>query len=112
MMRASGSKGTSIVPVYYDYQARFDTELKGNQHLAISAFGSHDSLDLATTEEEAKDAISLHTRQGFHRFVLRHKAELTKNLHNSFLSSFGYDPSSMDLEDSSLDVNVLSALVR
>ena len=112
MMRASGSKGTSIVPVYYDYQARFDTELKGNQHLAISAFGSHDSLDLATTEEEAKDAISLHTRQGFHRFVLRHKAELTKNLHNSFLSSFGYDPSSMDLEDSSLDVKVLSALVR
>ena len=112
MMRASESKGTSIVPVYYDYQARFDTDLKGNQHLAISAFGSHDSLDLATTEEEARESISLRTRQGFHRFVLRHKAQVTKTIQNSLLSFFGYDPSTMDLEDSSLDVKVLSAGVR
>lgn len=110
VLRASGKSGTSIVPVYYDYQARLDMKLRGDDRLYLFAFGSHDALDFATSGEQ--DRFNLATRTGFHRLTLRHEWAISDVLNNTFAPFLGYDIGTLEVEESNLDVGTFNAGFR
>lgn len=112
ILRASGQEGTTIVPVYYDYQARLDVALPGADSLYVFAFGSHDSLDVATSSEEERKRFNLSTRTGFHRLTARHTWHPTPSITNTFAPFVGYDIGTYDVEDSNLDLRTWSAGLR
>jgi TonB family protein len=58
---------TSVVPVYYDYQARLDHRLESGDQLSILLFGSDDNLALVQTGPKLAQPISVDSHIGFHR---------------------------------------------
>jgi TonB family protein len=68
--RAPGQGSVSVLPRYWDYQARYDLKL-GSHRFEASAFGSSDLLDVAVVGDAETQDIALGTQQGFHRFRLR-----------------------------------------
>ena len=79
---------TYQVPLYWDYQTRFDIKLPDASHLTVSAFGSGDSFDqinpgrgnaVATSEQDVH----------FHRFQLHWDKQLASNLTLTVAPQFG-----------------------
>lgn len=68
--RAPGQGSVSILPRYWDYQARYDLKL-GAHRLEANVFGSSDLLDVAAVGDAETQAFALGTQQGFHRARLR-----------------------------------------
>lgn len=112
VLRASGKSGTTVVPVYYDYQARLDAHLREDDHLSVFAFGSHDSLDVATSSDKDRDRFHLATRTGFHRLTARHEWHAGESVTNTFAPHLGYDLGTFEVEDSHLDIATWNAGVR
>ncbi len=112
VLRASGKSGTTVVPVYYDYQARLDARLRGDDHLSVFAFGSHDSLDVATSSERDRDRFNLATRTGFHRLTARHEWHAAESVTHTFAPHLGYDLGTFEVEESNLDIATWNAGVR
>lgn len=112
VLRASGKSGTTVVPVYYDYQARLDLRLRENDHLAIFAFGSDDALEVASSGERERDRFNLTTRTGFHRLTARHDWQIGNTVTNTLAPYLGYDLGTLELEESNLDLGTWSAGVR
>jgi hypothetical protein len=66
--RRQGSTFVTVVPVYWDYQARVIHELGRGGRAGIIAFGSDDSLKVVTQDPEAGN-FSLTNHSHFHRVV-------------------------------------------
>ena len=58
---------TSVVPVYYDYQARLDHRLETGDQLSLLLFGSDDNLALVQTGPKLAQPLSVDSHIGFHR---------------------------------------------
>jgi TonB family protein len=71
---------TSVVPVYYDYQARIDHRLESGDQLSLLAFGSDDNLALVQTGPKLAQPISFDSHIGFHRLHASWKHALGSDL--------------------------------
>jgi TonB family protein len=60
---------TSIVPVYWDYQARVDHKLPNGDDLSLLFFGSDDKLSIVQKGGTQQLPISLDTHLAFHRVI-------------------------------------------
>ncbi|HEX4384706.1 MAG TPA: TonB family protein, partial [Myxococcales bacterium] len=64
---------TSIVPVYWDYQARADHKLGNGDDLSLLLFGSDDKLSIIQKGGTQTLPISLDTHLAFHRAIVDYK---------------------------------------
>ena len=62
-----GSNFVTVVPIYYDYQARAEKDLRGGGKLAIEAFGSDDRLAVVASDPARVVDFDQHT--GSHRLM-------------------------------------------
>ena len=62
-----GSSFVTVVPVYYDYQARAEHDLRAGGKLVLEAFGSDDSLGVVAQDPARKIDLDQHT--GSHRLM-------------------------------------------
>lgn len=81
---------TSVVPVYWDYQARVDHRLPGGDDLSLLLFGSSDRLTVVQKGGRRTLPLSLDTRLGFHRAVVGWKHELSDELTLSVSPALGF----------------------
>ena len=63
----SGSTFFTVAPVYWDYQARADKDLPGGGRVALTAFGSSDSLEIISGDPTVELASNTHI--GFHHVM-------------------------------------------
>ena len=80
-----------VVPVYYDYQARFDYDLGDNGKASLFFIGSSDVLDVLTEEPDDESSLSLNTRIDFLRVIGSYERPLGKNLELTITPAFGRD---------------------
>jgi len=62
-----GSTFVTVVPVYWDYQARAEHDLRAGGKLVLEAFGSDDTLDVVAQDPSRKIDLGQHT--GSHRLL-------------------------------------------
>jgi TonB family protein len=89
---------TSIVPVYWDYQARADHRLDGGDELSLLLFGSSDRLTIVQKGGRRTLPLSLDTSLGFHRAVVSWKHELSEELSLSVSPAVGWTKQSFSSE--------------
>ncbi len=65
-----GQATISAVPVYWDYQARYDIKL-GHHQLEFDLFGSDDQIAVAQAGTVQTQGFSVYEHQGFHRLRLK-----------------------------------------
>jgi TonB family protein len=85
--KQSGSTFVTAVPVYWDYQARVEKDLRGGGRLTLEAFGNDDDLQIVA--QDPAQRIDSNNHLGSHRVVL---AWLT-DLHgwvSRFAPAYGY----------------------
>ncbi len=71
-----GTATISAVPVYWDYQGRYDVKV-GRQRLELSVFGSDDQIAVAQAgTPQGEQGFSVYEHQGFHRLRLRWSTEV------------------------------------
>ena len=63
----AGSTFFTVAPVYWDYQARADKDLPGGGRVALTAFGSSDSLEIISGDPTVELASNTHI--GFHHVM-------------------------------------------
>ncbi len=71
---------TSIVPIYWDYQARADHRLGNGDDLSLLLFGSSDKLTVVQKGGRRALPLFLDTALGFHRAVVTWKHALSGEL--------------------------------
>ena len=69
VFKAAGEDATTVVPVYWDYQAKVSWFPTTDQSVSIFAFGSDDQLRLATTDEDHDLDIDIGFQSSFHRLA-------------------------------------------
>jgi len=63
----AGSTFFTVAPVYWDYQARADKDLRGGGRVALLAYGSSDSLEIISADPTVELASNTHI--GFHHVM-------------------------------------------
>jgi hypothetical protein len=63
-----GSSFVTAVPVYYDYQARAEKDLRGGGRLVVEAFGSDDHLEVIA--QDPARTINIDQHSGSHRLLV------------------------------------------
>lgn len=107
-LEIAGESGTTVAPVYYDYQAEFDYQLDARNRVGVFAFGSYDSLELVTANEGQDLDIELATETSFLRLVGVWQYA-RKGLSLEFKPVFGWDLFTLASSGVSLEGNSLSA---
>ena len=107
---------TTIIPIYWDYQARVD-----HKDLSLLFFGSDDKLTVLQTGGRRTLPISINTHTGFHRAVVTWKHDLSDVLSLRVSPALGWQVTSFDSSGAgpggfanaqSLDLTQLSAELR
>ena len=80
-----------VVPVYEDYQLRFDYDLKEHGKLSFFLIGSSDTLEVLSEDEEMDSSLNLSASISFLRFIASYKRMLTDNLQLTISQSIGND---------------------
>src|SRR5262249_14152223 len=89
-----GSTFVTVVPVYYDYQARAEHDLRGAGKVVIEAFGSDDHIDVVAQDPSRKIDLDQHT--GSHRLLAISSATAGRRVWH-FRPAYGYGVQSIDL---------------
>ena len=72
-LEAVGEAGTTVAPVYYDYQLEHDYQVNPNNRIETFLFGSYDSLKLITTGDQDSSGLNFDTNTSFVRAVFAWK---------------------------------------
>jgi len=112
ILKATDRSATTVVPVYYDYQLRVDVDLAGDDQLFVLAFGSDDSLDVATNEPEDPVEASLDSRISFHRVLAGWRTQITDRLSSRFTPSVGVDYVTFDAGQAGVSLTALNINAR
>lgn len=113
VLEAAGAEATSVVPIYYDYQLRVDTKLRGDDRLSVLFFGSDDDLTIASSESDSDFSIDLSTRTLFHRLVVEWKSYFAKGKGESrFKPWIGYNLVSASIGDANFEIHSRMAGLR
>ena len=89
---------TSVVPVYWDYQARLDHKLASGDDLALILFGSDDSLSIIQKGGKKALPLSLSTHIAFHRAIVNYKHAVSDDLTLTLSPAFGWTKQSFDTQ--------------
>jgi TonB family protein len=81
---------TSIVPVYWDYQARLDHKLENGDDLGLLLFGSDDKLTVVQEGGRRTLPLSVDSHLGFHRLVGTWKRTVSDTLSFSVSPALGW----------------------
>ena len=112
---------TSVVPIYWDYQARLDHRLENGDDLSLLFFGSDDKLTIVQEGGRRTLPLSVDSHLGFHRIVAAWKRTVSDTLSLSVSPALGWTRQSARSEGAgpagfanpqSLDVTVLSGELR
>jgi TonB family protein len=90
-----------VVPVYYDYQARYDLDLKEEGELSITLLGSSDELDVVQSDAEDDTSLDLGTTIRFNRLIGTYKRPIAGDLTLTLSGAYGRD--SLSFGGSQLD---------
>ena len=80
-----------VVPVYWDYQARFDYDFGKEGKASIFYISSSDVLDVLSEDPEDEVSLSLNTRVDFSRLITSYRRPMGKNLQLTISPAFGRD---------------------
>jgi hypothetical protein len=112
---------TSIVPVYWDYQARVDHKLENGDDLGLLLFGSDDKLTVVQEGGRRTLPLSVDSHLGFHRLVAAWKRTVSDTLSFSVSPALGWTKQSAAAAGvgpggfaapQSIDLTVLTAELR
>jgi TonB family protein len=111
----------TILPIYWDYQARIDHKLEGGDDLGILLFGSDDKLSVVQSPGQRTLPLSVNTHIGFHRAVATYKHAVSDELTLSLSPALGWTKQSFDAQGAgpgpfatqqSADVTILTGEMR
>lgn len=80
-----------VVPVYYDYQARYDHNLGKEGKASLFFFGSSDTLKVLNEEPDEDESLDIATSIKFFRVIARYERQLWGDLKLSMSPAFGVD---------------------
>jgi TonB family protein len=80
-----------VVPVYYDWQARIDWNLRKNGRLSVFAIGSADKLRVLSKDEEEQSSQDLSSAIRFFRVMATYKRQAWRDLTLTITPSVGRD---------------------
>lgn len=80
-----------VVPVYYDYQARFDYDLGKEGKVSLFWIASSDVLDVLSEDAEDESSLDLNTRIDFMRLIGSYKRPFGEELELTLSPAFGRD---------------------
>jgi TonB family protein len=80
-----------VVPVYYDYQARFDYDLKKEGKASLFAIGSSDALEVLSENPDDETSLSLNSAIRFFRVIGSYSRPLGGNLTLTLSPAYGRD---------------------
>lgn len=80
-----------VVPVYYDYQLRFDYDLKQNGHASVFMLGSSDTLDVLSRDTDDETSLDLDTSVKFWRLIGSYKRPIAGGLRLTLSPMYGRD---------------------
>jgi TonB family protein len=89
---------TTVVPIYWDYQARLDHKLENGDELGILFFGSDDKLTLAQSGGTRSLGLSVDTHLGFHRAIGEYRHAVSPQLTVSLSPAIGFTNQSFDAQ--------------
>ncbi len=114
VFKAMGRNTSTIVPVYYDYQARFDMGFSDDDHMHLFAFGSDDALRLATGDGSggSNSGVDLTAHTSFHRLTGEHLWHITPDVTSRMSPWVGIDVSTFDMGNGNIDITTWSGGLR
>jgi TonB family protein len=80
-----------VVPIYYDWQARADIDLRAEGKLSLFAFASSDQLDVLTKDEEEEVDLGLNTSIDFMRLIAAYRRPIGGQLQLTISPAYGRD---------------------
>ena len=95
-LKSDSSGSTSVVPVYYDWQARLDHKFANGDTLDIFGFGSDDKLALVQTGPKLAQTLAVDTHIGLNRVHGTYKHSFSSDLQLTISPSFGETTTSFD----------------
>ena len=107
VLDASGQDSTTILPVYWDYQAKVSWFPKLDQRVSVFIFGSDDQLRLATTSKTDDLDVDIGIQSSFHR-VAAEWALSRKHLRIRVAPSAGWDYFEFGADETFVDGNAWS----
>jgi len=110
-MKASGEEGTTVLPVYWDYQASVTWLPTPSQRVSVFAFGSDDQLRIATTDEDSDLDIDIDFQTSFHR-VAGEWTWTGAPLRLRVAPYMGYEYFTFGSEEAFVDAHIFSAVNR
>jgi TonB family protein len=80
-----------VVPVYYDYQARFDYDFGREGKASLFAIGSADTLDVLSEDADDEESLSLNSAIRFFRLIGSYKRPVMGGLNLTLSPAWGRD---------------------
>lgn len=80
-----------VVPVYYDWQARYDHDLGREGKLSVTVLGSSDELNVLQSDAEEDSSLDLNTTIRFNRVIATYQRPVGKTLTLTLSPAFGRD---------------------
>lgn len=80
-----------VVPIYYDWQARADVDLRAEGKASLFVMASSDQLDVLTKDEEEEVDLGLNTAIDFFRVIGSYKRPLGRDLTLTLSPAYGRD---------------------
>ena len=90
-----------VVPVYFDYQARYDHDLGAEGRASVFAIGSGDRLDVLSANQEDEEFFNLNSEINFFRIIGSYKRPITDQIELTISPAWGRD--SILFEGSQMD---------
>ncbi len=97
-----------VVPVYYDYQARFDYDLESQGKLTLFAIGSSDTLNVLSQEAGDEQSFDLDSSIKFFRLIASYKRPIVGGLQLTISPAVGRD--SIGFATGQIDAGAFSSL--
>ncbi|MBK7534710.1 MAG: TonB-dependent receptor [Myxococcales bacterium] len=83
--------GQVVVPVYYDYQARLDVDLRSEGKLSVTLLGSADTLDVLSDDPDDEESLNLNSAIRFFRLIGTYRRPISRTLSLSMSPAYGRD---------------------
>jgi TonB family protein len=80
-----------VVPVYYDYQARFDYDFGREGNATLFLIGSADTLDVLSEDANAEESLSLNSAIRFFRLIGSYRRPVMGGLTLTLSPAWGHD---------------------
>lgn len=80
-----------VVPIYYDYQLRFDWDEGKEGKASVFVLGSSDTLDVLSEDADAEESLSLDSAIRFFRLITSYKRPVSGGLNLTLSPAWGRD---------------------